>query len=386
MDICKHNEYCGGCVYQGIPYEEQLNIKEKEVLELLIERNINPKEYLPIVGASEIYRYRNKMEYTFGDFVKDGEMTLGMHQKGRFMSVMTVEQCQLVHEDFNRILRATLDFCVEKGYRKYHKKTHKGLMRHLLLRRGVNTGELLITISTSGESDFDEEGYVELLSQLEGLENKIVGILHVINENIADAFKCDEMRVLQGRNYYNENIMGLNFRVGALSFFQTNIHAVERLYSDGISLIEDYKNKTVFDLFCGTGTISQAMATKAKRVVGVEINQEAVGMAKESAKLNGFNNCEFICGDVFKTLDNLEEKPEVVVVDPPRAGVQIKALDKIASYDIDEILYISCNPKTLIENLQFLEYRGYNTENFRLYDNFPFTKHVESIAKLKRRK
>ncbi|MCQ4637370.1 23S rRNA (uracil(1939)-C(5))-methyltransferase RlmD [Anaerovorax odorimutans] len=381
MEICKHDQLCGGCVYQGVPYEEQLKIKEQEVLRLLKTKEITCGEILPIEPSPSQYRYRNKMEYTFGDMEKGGEMTLGMHRKKHFMSIVTVDECQLVHEDFNKILRATLDFCQQEGYTFYHKKSHKGLLRHLVVRRGVHTNELLVNLITSTEPGFDEEGYVRMLLELE-LENTLVGVLRTFNDSLADAVKCDELKTLWGRDYYMEKIMGLDFKVSAFSFFQTNVEAVEHLYSYALGLIDDFSGKVAFDLFCGTGTITQTLAKKAKKAVGVELVEEAVDAAKANAALNGLDNCEFIAGDVFEVLEQVADKPDVIVVDPPRMGIAPKALDKIISYGVEQIVYISCNPKTLVENLYYLQYYGYRVECLKPFDNFSGTKHVESVCRL----
>lgn len=385
MEICKHDEFCGGCIYQGTSYEEQLKIKENEVLSLLDKKDIKCEEIMPIEPAPCQYRYRNKMEYTFGDQVKDGPMTLGMHQKRRFMSIVTVDECQLVHDDFNKILRATLDFCTDRGYKHYHKKSHRGLMRNLIVRRGVHTNELLVNIVTSSEPGFDEEAFVELLKGLD-LEFELVGILRTFNDNIADAVNCEELKILDGRDYYMEKIMGLEFKVSAFSFFQTNIEAVENLYSYAVDLIDDFSGKVAFDLFCGTGTITQTLAQKAKRAVGVELVEEAVEAAKVNAALNGLDNCEFIAGDVFEVLETVSEKPDVIVVDPPRMGISPNALDKIISYGVDQIVYVSCNPKTLVENLYYLGYYGYKVKVLKPFDNFPNTKHIECVCLLERSK
>ena len=385
MEICKHDEFCGGCIYQGTSYEEQLKIKENEVLSLLDKKDIKCEQIMPIEPAPCQYRYRNKMEYTFGDQVKDGPMTLGMHQKRRFMSIVTVDECQLVHDDFNKILRATLDFCTERGYKHYHKKSHRGLMRNLIVRRGVHTNELLVNIVTSFEPGFDEEAFVELLKGLD-LEFELVGILRTFNDNIADAVNCEELKILDGRDYYMEKIMGLEFKVSAFSFFQTNIEAIENLYSYAVGLIDDFSGKVAFDLFCGTGTITQTLAQKAKRAVGVELVEEAVEAAKVNAALNGLDNCEFIAGDVFEVLETVSEKPDVIVVDPPRMGISPNALDKIISYGVDQIVYVSCNPKTLVENLYYLGYYGYKVKVLKPFDNFPNTKHIECVCLLERNK
>ena len=366
-------------MYQGVPYEEQLANKAGEVRGLLEKKDIRYEELLPIEPAPDRYAYRNKMEYTFGDMVKDGPTTLGMHKKKHFMSIITVDECQLVHEDFNRVLRGVLDFVMEKGYSHYHKKTHKGLMRHLIVRRGVRTGELLVNVVTSSEEGFDEEAFTEMILALP-LENTVVGVLRTINDRLADAVYCDELKVLYGRDYYMEEIMGLKFRVSAFSFFQTNVDAVENLYTYALSLIDDFENKTAFDLYCGTGTITQTLAKRAGKVIGIELVDEAVEAARANAALNGLENCEFIAGDVFKVLNTVADKPEVIVVDPPRVGISVDALDKIISYGVDQIVYISCNPKSLVENLYYLQYYGYRVKSVKPFDNFPGTKHVETVV------
>ena len=366
-------------MYQGVPYEEQLANKAGEVRGLLEKKDIRYEDLLPIEPAPDRYAYRNKMEYTFGDMIKDGPTTLGMHKKKHFMSIITVDECQLVHEDFNRVLRGVLDFVIEKGYSHYHKKTHKGLMRHLIVRRGVRTGELLVNVVTSSEEGFDEEAFTEMILALP-LENTVVGVLRTINDRLADAVYCDELKVLYGRDYYMEEIMGLKFRVSAFSFFQTNVDAVENLYTYALSLIDDFENKTAFDLYCGTGTITQTLAKRAGKVIGIELVDEAVEAARANAALNGLENCEFIAGDVFKVLNTVADKPEVIVVDPPRVGISVDALDKIISYGVDQIVYISCNPKSLVENLYYLQYYGYRVKSVKPFDNFPGTKHVETVV------
>ena len=207
-ELCPHSEFCGGCIHQGVPYEEQLAAKEAEVRKLLEAKGVTPEKIDTIEGCPSQYEYRNKMEYTFGDFVKDGEMTLGMHRKRNFMSIVTVDQCQLVDPDFNVILDGVLQFAIAKGYKAYHKRTHKGLMRNLIVRKGVRTGQLLVNIVTSSEEGFDEEGFVEMLRGLT-LQNTIVGVLRTFNDSLADAVICEDLKTLWGRDYYEEEILGL---------------------------------------------------------------------------------------------------------------------------------------------------------------------------------
>lgn len=385
MGLCRDRELCGGCSYQGVAYEEQLANKYGEVRALMEKKGMDTARLLDIEPAPERYAYRNKMEYTFGDMEKDGETTLGMHRKKHFMSIVTVDECQLVHEDFNLILRGVLDFVRERGYRHYHKKRHTGLMRNLVIRRGVRTNEILINIVTTSEEGFDEDAFVDMIRRLP-LEHEVVGILRTINDRLSDAVYCDELRVLAGREYYREEILGLEFRVDAFAFFQTNVDAVEKLYSYALGLIDDFENKKAFDLYCGTGTISQVLARKASEVIGVDIVESAIEGAKAAAELNGIDNCRFIAGDCFKVLESIDDRPEVIVVDPPRVGMSTDAMDKIISYGVDQIVYISCNPKTLVENLYYMQYYGYETVSVKPFDNFPGTKHVETVCLLSNRK
>ena len=379
--LCPSFGRCGGCSYLGMSAEEKLKIKEKEVLDCLAASGIDASVFRGIVNAPSDFRYRNKMEFTFGNEVKDGPTILGLHAKKSFISIVPADGCVLVPEDFRTILKATLAFCLDKGYVHYNKKTHKGLLRSLVLRRGVRTGELLINIVTSSQGTFDEEGYKDMALSLH-LNEKIVGIIHTVNDNRSDAIIAEDTRLLFGRPYYNEEILGLNFKVGAFSFFQTNVEAAERLYKDAISLLPSLENKTVFDLYCGTGTMTQAMALKASKAIGIEIVEEAVETAKEAAKINGLNNCSFIAGDVGEVLSGLSVLPDVIMVDPQRPGIAPKALQKILGYGVETIVYVSCNPKTLSENLRTAELAGYRTLSVTAYDNFCYTKHIESIALL----
>lgn len=379
--LCPMHELCGGCIHQGIPYDAQLASKDRQVRKLLINHNVDIEVYKGMTPAFTTYGYRNKMEYTFGDLEKGGRLELGMHQKGRFMSIITTDECQLVPEDFNKILRATREFCEEKEYAKYHKKFHEGLLRNLIVRCGVRTDELLIDLVTTSEPGFDEEAFTELLLGLE-LDKTIVGILRTTNDAIADAVIDQGTKILYGRDYYNEEILGLKFKVKAFAFFQTNIDAIERLYSEALDLIPNIDFKTVYDLYCGTGTITQLMAKKAKKVYGVEIVEDAVVAARMNAELNGIDNCVFLCGDVKEKLSELSEKPDMIVVDPPRVGMHDKVVDMLAEYGIPEILYISCNPKTMSMNLERFMLHGYEPVVIKAYDNFPMTKHVESVVLL----
>jgi 23S rRNA (uracil1939-C5)-methyltransferase len=385
LEKCPISEWCGGCIYQGVPYEEQLASKEKQVRRLLRKHKVDETVFEGIAPALSQYRYRNKMEYTFGDLEKGGELTLGMHKKGCFMSIITCDECQLVPRDFNTILSAVLEFCRGRGYVFYNKKSHRGLLRNLVVRRGVRTGELLVIIVTSSDGEFDDNAFRDMILGLE-LDDEVVGVLHTYTDSIADVVKNEHTDILFGRDYYDEEILGLKFKVNAFSFFQTNIPAVERLYSEALAMIPDLGSKVVYDLYCGTGTISQLMASSASSVIGIEIVEDSVNAAVENAALNGIDNCHFICGDVRKKLFEVEKKPDMIVVDPPRAGLHDKVVSMLAAYGTDEILYISCNPKTLTIDLEKFYYLGYSPVRIKAYDNFPMTKHVETVVLMSRRR
>ncbi len=386
--LCPAADHCGGCIYQGVDYAEQYRQKDKAVRRLLDKHDIDEEVYLGMEPAVCTGGYRNKMEYTFGDLEKGGELELGMHYKGRWMSILTTDECQLVPGPFNIILRSVLEFCRSKGYRPYHRKTHEGLLRNLVVRCGVRAGEMLVNIVTASDGKaegqnafFDEEGFRDMLLGLD-LDMQIVGILRTFNDSLADAVIDEGHKALYGRDYYNEEILGLRFRVKAFAFFQTNIDAVERLYSDVLEIVPDVCGKTVYDLYCGTGTISQLMASKAKAVYGIDIVEDSIEAARSNTELNGITNCHYICGDVKEKLDEIPEKPDVIVVDPPRVGIHDKAVAMLCRYGIDEIVYVSCNPKTLCINLDSFRANGYEIKSIRAYDNFPMTKHVEAVCLL----
>lgn len=378
--LCPQAEHCGGCIYQGVDYADQYAAKDKAIRKLLDKHDIDESVYLGLEPAICTGGYRNKMEYTFGDLDKGGELELGMHFKGRFMSIITTDECQLVPASFNTVLRAVLEFCRSKGYVPYHRKTHLGLLRNLVVRCGVRTKELLVNIVTSSEPGFDEDGFRDLLLGLDLGDMKIVGIMRTFNDSVADAVIDESHKLLYGRDYYNEEILGLKFKVKAFAFFQTNIDAVERLYSDVLEVVPDVSGKTVYDLYCGTGTISQLLSGAAKEVYGIDIVEDSIIAARENTELNGITNCHYIAGDVKEKLDEIPVKPDVIVVDPPRVGIHDKAVGMLSRYGIDEIVYVSCNPKTLCINLDSFRANGYQIRQIKAYDNFPMTKHVECVV------
>lgn len=485
--FCPQFGQCGGCSYQRISYEAQLSIKERQVRELM--KQVIPEEemyYEGILGSPVEWAYRNKMEYSFGDEFKGGPLSLGMHKRGSYYDVLTVDKCCLVHEDYNKILKYTLDFFKKKNIRYYHKMERQGFLRHLLIRRVLagSTGkpEILISLITASggkpenkdvgneygekvderaserESENTSENTGKILSENAadflwlkewmqglfklGLEAEIAGILHILNDSLADVVKCDYMNILYGKDYLEERLFGLKFKISVFSFFQTNTLAAEVLYGvvreyvegeksgfpdnadseknradfrkngvyfgenepdSGENVMDYEKNETdygkneadydmeekkkpvIYDLYCGTGTISQILAPVANKVIGVEIVEEAVEAARENAERNGLSNCEFIAGDVLKVLDTVETKPDIIVLDPPRDGVNPKALKKIIGYQVERIVYVSCKPTSLRRDMEVFLENGYKPERYRIIDQFPGTGHVETIVGLQRR-
>lgn len=381
--LCSFTHFCGGCSFPTVPYETQVRWKGREVLEQLSKNQVQVEEFEGIQGCQRLTGYRNKMEYTFGDEEKGGRPALGMHRKGRYMDIVTVSDCVIAPADFNRIVEGTLAFFTQRGIPFYRKKERTGFQRNLIIRRGERTGELLVNLVSTSQASLDKKAFVDCLLALE-LDEEICGITHTINDSVSDFVYCDSLEVLWGRGYYREEILGLTFQVSPFSFFQTNTLAAERLYQEALGMIDELEGKRVFDLYCGTGTISQIMALKAKEVVGVEIVEEAVGSARENAALNGLDNCRFVAADVFDALDELKEPPDLMVLDPPRAGILPKTLSKILAYRSPQILYISCNPLTMAQNLAVMQQEGYQVMRLKAYDNFPWTKHIECCCLLQR--
>ena len=425
---CPKYGICGGCNYQSLPYVKQLELKKEQVLRLVApiyeerfaekqsgtDKIANPGThfiYDGIFGSPDIFGYRNKMEFSFGDDVKDGPLTLGLHKKGSFHDILDADCCKIVHEDFTKVLTCVRDYCQEQKIPHYRKNSHQGVLRHLLVRRSSSTGELLTALVVSSQQEID---WIPLSHRLQSLplEGTLTGFLLITNDSLGDVVQSDRTEILYGRDWIMEEVLELKFRISAFSFFQTNTHGAEVLYSQARKYILDshttgkesktvaesilqenltnmstqqinqFHDKTVFDLYSGTGTIAQLIAPVAKKVIGVEIVAEAVEAARENATLNGLSNCEFIAGDVLKVLDEIKDKPDFIILDPPRDGIHPKALKKIIDYGVENMVYISCKPTSLARDLAVLEANGYHMERMCNVDMFPQTVHVETVCLL----
>ncbi len=389
--ICENFGVCGGCAYQTISYEEQCNLKLSQVKRLL-DHAIDGEYELEGIVSSPVHQcYRNKMEFSFGDAYKGGPLALGLHKKGSFHDIVTADACRIVDEDYNVILKALLQYFSERNLDFYHKMSREGYLRHVLMRKAAKTGEILIGVVTTGTIAYREDAtyhgevnWDELTNMLLELpvKGKIVGICHIINDSLSDVVKSDRTDMLYGRDYMIEELLGLKFRISLFSFFQTNTLGAEVLYEKVREYVGETKDKVVFDLYSGTGTIAQITSPVAKKVVGVEIIEEAVEAAKENAKSNQLDNCHFIAGDVLKVIDTIEEKPDFIIVDPPRDGIHPKALEKIIDYGVDKMVYISCKPTSLARDLEVFQARGYRVEKACAVDQFPMTNHCETVCLL----
>lgn len=383
VSSCEHFGNCGGCTYRNLTYKDQLALKEKQVRALLgsvIKGDYTFEDIKPSPTETE---YRNKMEFSFGDEYKDGPLALGMHKRGSFYDIVNVEGCKIVDEDYRKILKATKIFFETQKLTFYHRMQHIGYLRHLLVRKGKKTGEILIDLITTTEIEREETEWCKELLKLE-LDGTIVGILHTHNDAIADVVRDGGTKILYGRDYFYEELLGLKFKISPFSFFQTNSLGAEVLYETTRGYIGDTKDKVVFDLYSGTGTIAQIIAPVAKKVVGVEIVEEASAAAKENAALNNLDNCDFITGDVLKVIDEIPDKPDIIILDPPRDGIHPKALEKIINFGVNKIVYVSCKPTSLARDLEVFQARGYKVEKVCPIDEFPGTVHVESVVLLTR--
>ncbi|CCQ97087.1 Uncharacterized RNA methyltransferase CTC_01941 [[Clostridium] ultunense Esp] len=382
--LCSDVKDCGGCAYQTLLYEDELKLKEEQVLALFEKEEIKELNYLGIEKSPRVEGYRNKMEYTFGDEIKGGPLVLGLHRRGRFYEIIDTDGCNIADKDFTLIRKRVMKYFREINTAFYNKRTHEGILRHLVIRKALSTRDILINLVTTSQGEVDPNNFTKELLSIHGLEGKIVGILHTINDGLADVVKADKLNLLHGREYILEEILGLKFKISPFSFFQTNTFGAERLYSIVRDFIEDEKTNIVFDLYSGTGTIAQILSPVCEKVIGIEIIEEAVEMAIENAKLNGLHNVDFISGDVFEEVDKLKEKPDLIIIDPPRDGIHPKAINKIINFAPQTFIYVSCNPITLVRDLKIFMDKGYKIDKMKLMDMFPRTPHCEVIVKLER--
>jgi 23S rRNA (uracil1939-C5)-methyltransferase len=377
---CRHFGVCGGCRFQDYAYDRQLASKEAQVRDALERLGRFPEPPLdPIVPAVQEYGYRNKLEYSFSSG-EDG-LVLGFHRAGRWDEVIDVEECLLTTDVGNAIREAVKRWAREEGLEPYDQETGTGYLRHLVVREGRNTGQVLVVLVTAPGERFDADFLVETLTAIP----EVRSIHWAVNDRPAEVTNLPT-RLLWGEESIEEELCGLRFRIRPNAFLQTNTAMAEVLYGLARESAGLTGSETVYDLYCGTGTIGLSFAASATSVWGVEISEESVACAIENAALNGIENARFFAGNVGQSLEELAEKagpPDVVVVDPPRAGLAGKALRRTGALRAPRVVYVSCNPTTLASDLAVLrDDYGYVLERCTPVDMFPHTPHIESVSRL----
>jgi 23S rRNA (uracil1939-C5)-methyltransferase len=377
---CAHFGVCGGCAWQDLDYPLQLVHKQAQVVDAL--ERLGAFSEPPIeamVAAQDLYGYRNKLEYSWSQTAAGP--ALGFHQVGRWDRLVAVDHCHIASEAGNDVRRAFEVWARELGLEAYDQRSGTGWLRHLVVREGAATGELLAVLVTAPG---DVPG-VDRLARL--MPSGVVGVVHARNPGVAEVTAGLEQTLLIGRDWFTERLGGLEFQVSPGAFMQTNTVMAERLYAIAVELAELEPDDVVWDLYCGAGAIGVLAAARAGSVYGIEISPESIAGARRNAAANGIANAEFIAGDVAKSIRPLLERaprPQVVFVDPPRSGLTPKAVRRVLELAPDRVVYVSCNPTTLAPNARQLVDGGYRLERVRPLDMFPHTPHIECVALLRR--
>ena len=374
---CVHFPACGGCRFQDLAYEAQLESKATQVADALARiGKLSSFELEPAVPAESLFHYRNKLEYSFTATTEG--VGLGFHKAGRWDEVLDIERCWLTTDLGNAIREAVKAWANEQGLSAFDQETHEGYFRHLVVREGRNTGQALVVLVTAPGA-LPEESFVTAVRSFP----EVRSVHWAVNDTPAEVTSLPT-KLLWGEEAIEEEILGLRFRVRPNAFMQTNTAMAEKLYGLAIEYAGLTGEETVYDLYCGTGTIGLAMARNALTVWGIESSEESVACAVENAELNGLANAAFFAGDVAADVEELRGRagpPDVVVVDPPRAGLVGKAVARVAALEAPRLVYVSCNPTTLAGNAKELTGEfGYRLERVRPLDMFPHTPHVESVA------
>ncbi|MBD3264552.1 MAG: 23S rRNA (uracil(1939)-C(5))-methyltransferase RlmD [Candidatus Omnitrophica bacterium] len=380
MRICRHFSQCGGCSFQDIPYEDQLKIKAKKIRELASRYNIKT-DILP-VNSYNLMHYRGKMEFTFS---KSDGLVCGLHNKTKKRQVLDIEECLIFSPDTGRILEAVRRFCRERKYSVYNKYSHKGFLRNLILKETKFGKELMVGIVTTSEDNFDEEGFLQCMLSLK-LSSPVKSIYRIINDSLSDAVVFQEKKLLFGKEFIRENILGFNFRIGIDTFFQVNSFAA----GDFFKKIREYtsldKGKSVLDIFCGSGIIGIFLAPEAKFVWGVEVSKEIVGVAWQNAHINRIKNVSFFASDARRFLNNegsFYKNIDLLVINPPRSGLSKRIIRAVLRLKPKEIFYSSCNPDAFCRDISCLRDK-YALRFIEPFDFFPHTPHMECFGPLRR--
>lgn len=377
---CDQFNRCGGCISQHLSLEEQRRIKALEVTDLFRKQGIILDD-LQIFGSERAFGYRNKVEYNFGDTFIGGPLELGFFERNMGRNVLPTKDCLLVHEDLRKIRSEILAFALEKEYKHYHIMRREGFLRNLVLRAGHYTGEIMVNLVTTTQQTLSHD-FVKRLLELE-LEGEIVSILHTENDSLSNFVYYDKINLLYGRDYIEEKLLDKTFRISPFSFFQTNTQGAEILFARLKELVGK-REGYLYDLYCGTGTIGLLLSDQARGILGVEIVEEAVEAARENAIRNGVDNAEYLCADVKDLSFADREKPELIIIDPPRSGLHAKVVKDLLELDPKELFYVSCNPKTLLRDILLFKEGGYSLEKMELVDLYPHTAHVEAVVLMSR--
>lgn len=400
VPFCQHYGVCGGCKWQVLPYEEQIKYKQKQV-EANLRRigKIELPEITPILGSAKTQFYRNKLEFTFSNKrwlteeevaqeVKYDQMNaVGFHIPGAFDKVLAIEKCWLQDDISNRIRNAMRDYAYGKGLSFFNLRTQEGLLRNLMIRTS-STGELMVLLQCNVTCAEEEEQMKGLLQYVADGFPEITSLLYVINNKCNDTIGDLDVHVFRGNDHIFEEMEGLRFKVGPKSFYQTNSEQAYNLYKIARSYAGLTGNELVYDLYTGTGTIANFVSRQARKVVGIEYVPEAIEDAKVNSAINGIENTLFYAGDMkdILTRDFIEEhgRPDVIITDPPRAGMHNDVIDAILFAAPKRIVYVSCNPSTQARDLQLLD-KDYRVAAVQPVDMFPHTHHVENVVLLERR-
>ena len=383
VNICDHYDLCGGCSSLDVEYEKQIEAKKQKVKQFYLDNDIMEFPLSEVIESPDIYEYRNHMELSFGDLEIGGKLQLGLHPRGKRYEVVTIDGCFLIDEDFRKIIRTMIDYFRNTDLKKYHIKRREGFLRNVKLRKGINTGEILINLITNSKRSPDLSDLVAEIRSL-NFKDELVGFLHTVNDDFADAVKADQVNTLYGRDYFYEKLLDYKFKISPLDFFQVNTKAAEKLYEVVIDHVKNSTDQKVYDLYSGTGSIAQVISPHVEEVIGIELDESAVKQARENLKLNKISNCNFIQGDVREVLKQEKKPVNKVVVDPPRPGLHSEVTRSIVDIAPEEIIYVSCNPKTQAQDLKKLLYNNYHIEDIKLVDMFPHTNHIESVAFIKK--
>ena len=370
---CPHASVCGGCRWQHVDYAHQLELKRRSIAEAFTRASI-AVELPPVLPCPEPFYYRNRMDYVFG---RNGE--LGLKPVGKWWETLDLSTCFLLSPQAPEILKRVRDWTRKSGLPFWNVKTHEGFFRYLVIREGKSTGERLIMLIVSDQYELTADQRSELLDLLSPFTTSI---LIGVNEKITDLSIPQRIEVLKGEAYLHEEVNGIRYRIQPASFFQTNTTMAAKLQDAVLEAAGDLEEKTLLDLYCGAGFLTLALSKKAKRVLGIELDSAAIDAANLNASLNGINGVEFIASKV-ESVDWKGEKPDVVVLDPPRAGLHPDVITALLQVRPERLIYVSCKYSKLIEELpKFLEY--YALERIQALDLFPQTPHVEVVVSLKK--